>query len=82
MGDEVILEEVKLEGIKMKEVGDPVKIQEIEKKVVKKLAPNSTWIKTKEVAKTTGKVVLLILLAAGAVAAIGAATSYAEEQMK
>jgi hypothetical protein len=66
----------------VEEVGKPVEIKEIEKEVLKGLRPRSTWIKTKEVLKTAGKVTLMVVAAAAIVAALGAGSAYAEKHMK
>lgn len=64
------------------EEGKRVHIKKIEKQVLKELAPGTTWVKTKEVLKTTGKVALVFALFTGFALAIGAASAYAEDQMK
>jgi len=64
------------------EVGKPLGIKEVEKKVMKQLNKGNSWVRTKEVAKTAGKVGLMALAAAIVVAGLGVATAYAEKHMK
>ena len=71
-----------MDELTTEEIGKPIKIKVLEKKVVKQLSSGNTWFKTKEVAKTAGKVGLMVIAAAGLVAALGAAIAYADKHMK
>jgi len=71
-----------MDELRTEEVGKPVKIKQIEKEVVKQLSPSNTWVKTKEVAKTGGKVALMVIAAVGLVAALGVGKAYVDKHME
>jgi len=58
-----------------------INLNDLEKDVMKELNSGAIWIKTKEVAKTTGKVALMLLVAFTAIAALGAGTAYANKSL-